>query len=241
MKTRTLLLITLFVVGALAKVTVLSPDSFELVKKNETINYTIADFGDVPYGQSITGEVIIADPENGCNPLALNNTNKSSFILIKRGECTFVTKVRNAQQYGAKMALVYDNTDERTDNIILKDDGFAFDIKIPTIMIDKAHGEKIASFLKNHNEKGEINRMELSVDFLIETAPHVNLTFWISTSDRKSFKLIHEFYPYWKELAGVSTFTPHYLIWICNSCQTNKFSVINENCLSGGRYCAPVN
>ena len=45
--------------------------------------------------------------EDACEPIA--STWGSQFVLIKRGKCTFVTKVRNAELAGYKLAIIGDN------------------------------------------------------------------------------------------------------------------------------------
>ena len=48
---------------------------------------------------------------------------ENSFLLIPRGECTFVTKAIHAQELGAQMAIIMDNqTHDR--KVIMKDDGY---------------------------------------------------------------------------------------------------------------------
>lgn len=44
------------------------------------------------------GTVDLAYPPNGCSDLL--PTYGAHFILIERGDCTFVTKVRNAENAG---------------------------------------------------------------------------------------------------------------------------------------------
>lgn len=44
------------------------------------------------------GIVDLANPRNGCSDL--KPTNGAHFILIERGNCTFVTKVKNAEKAG---------------------------------------------------------------------------------------------------------------------------------------------
>jgi len=34
-------------------------------------------------------------------------------------------------------------------------------------------------------------------------------------------------------------FEPHYVTWYCAPCQQKNFEIANDDCLSGGRYCAP--
>ena len=44
-------------------------------------------------------------------------------ILVDRGDCTFVTKVRNVEKAGANVALIGDNVVENSEVFIMSDDG----------------------------------------------------------------------------------------------------------------------
>lgn len=63
-------------------------------------------------GSSICGALHEADPLNGCSPLsnavvASNETNKTNFVLMIRGQCNFSYKIQNAQAAGYDAAIVY--------------------------------------------------------------------------------------------------------------------------------------
>ena len=77
-------------------------------------------------------------------------------LLVERGDCTFVRKVRNAQQLGAAAVLIGDtennfiqnhtNMDER---LRLPDDGSGHDISIPSVMISKNEYHAIHQIINN--------------------------------------------------------------------------------------------
>lgn len=56
------------------------------------------------------GLVDLSYPIDGCQPIP--TTYGSQFVLMERGNCTFVTKVRNAQTAGYSFAIIGDNVDE---------------------------------------------------------------------------------------------------------------------------------
>ena len=58
-------------------------------------------------------------------------------LLIERGDCTFVTKVRNVEKAGANVALIGDNKLEDSEIFIMSDDGSGHSINIPSFFIDK--------------------------------------------------------------------------------------------------------
>jgi hypothetical protein len=44
-------------------------------------------------------------------------------ILVKRGECSFVKKVRNIERIGGKVGIVVDDKIEDVQYVIMSDDG----------------------------------------------------------------------------------------------------------------------
>jgi hypothetical protein len=66
--------------------------------ENETnIPFNLANFGYVPYGQQIYGDVYIANPIHACNisdtdtgPVPDEVHSPVKILLAKRGECPFV-------------------------------------------------------------------------------------------------------------------------------------------------------
>lgn len=74
--------------------------------------------------------------------------NKSPFLLVERGDCTFVTKAKFGQLYGAKLLIVIDNVYERTKFVNMADDGHGFyGLSIPTVLISKWDGEQLLKSL----------------------------------------------------------------------------------------------
>ena len=79
-------------------------------------------------------------PANGCDPIAEDLTGQ--IALIRRGECTFTTKIRNAQEAGAIGVLVYNNV--AGDPVAMAHDGTDPFPTIPAAMVGKAEGEAMA-------------------------------------------------------------------------------------------------
>ena len=93
------------------------------------MDVTVANYGYIPYGQSLIGNLYYANPRNACLPLDFHNmnfTDPSPIILVERGGCHFVTKSHYAQLFGAKMVIVVDNEFERENSVMMIDDGYGF-------------------------------------------------------------------------------------------------------------------
>lgn len=206
---------------------------------------TLANYGYVPYGKSLIGTLHLANPRNGCLPLEpfkTNNTHSdpSPIVVMERGDCHFVTKTHYAQLIGAKLALIIDNRDENEDYVIMIDDGFGHDISIPTIMISKEDGKNILQYLDS--EKLD-DRFSVALSFHFDMPnpdDTVEYELWMSAMDEKSYEFIANFNEKRKVLGSAAAFTPHYALWFCPICKSQNFEkTTNENCVSGGRYCAP--
>jgi len=81
-------------------------------------------------------------------------------LLVQRGDCTFVKKVRNAQQLGAAAVLIADtgnadlllvghNHTGHEADIRLADDGSGHDISIPNLMIGKQEYHRIMKVINS--------------------------------------------------------------------------------------------
>lgn len=58
-------------------------------------------------------------------------------VIVQRGGCTFVKKVRNIEKLGVKLAIIADNRDEHSEELIMSDDGTGYSISIPSFIIRK--------------------------------------------------------------------------------------------------------
>ena len=84
----------------------------------------------------VSGDLVIADPLNGCGPLANAGDVNGQVALIIRGVCTFSDKFLNAQAAGATALIVFDNVG---DPIVMG--GSSAGIVIPGVMVSRTDGE----------------------------------------------------------------------------------------------------
>ncbi|KAH9513294.1 hypothetical protein Btru_034556 [Bulinus truncatus] len=88
----------------------------------ESLMYTFKlkqarDFGTVLDKLHENVELIISDPEDACQDLF--NDVYGAVVLIRRGECSFLTKSKKAEKAGAIAAIISDN-DEANDNTMIE-------------------------------------------------------------------------------------------------------------------------
>lgn len=109
-----------------------------------------ADFGPAFDLTGVSGDVVLGTDgvgatNDGCEALTNGGAISGNIALLDRGACSFVTKVRNAQNAGATAAILANNTPGSPGG--LGDDGTGGDITIPSGMISQADGTAIKAGL----------------------------------------------------------------------------------------------
>jgi hypothetical protein len=110
-------------------------------------NYAVgtADFGPALSSAGTTANLAQSSPVDGCSASATSLAGK--IALIDRGNCTFVTKTKNAQNAGALGVVIVDNVSNSTPPGMAGSDGT---ITIPTVSITQANGNTIKAQLANN-------------------------------------------------------------------------------------------
>ena len=67
----------------------------------------------------------------------------SPFMIARRGECSFVQKVRNMENIGVAVSIIVDNRPEMIDEILMSDDGTGGGIRIPSMLIGATDGKAL--------------------------------------------------------------------------------------------------
>jgi len=229
-------------------------------------DHRVAQFGVPPYGGSLHQNVYYADSDlcdvnvdtrKGYPTRAKDKDGQmlpwpSSFILmVDRGGCNFVRKVRNAQHSGAAGVLIADNTclcsagnacysdpgiSCETREPPMADDGSGSDISIPSFFMFKQDADPIkAELMANH-----VVRVEMAWS-LPNPDARVEYDVWTTPTD----SVARNFMKQWKAavvaLDGRVYFTPHMYIYdgIKSSCLgANGENQCYNLCTNNGRYCA---
>jgi hypothetical protein len=109
-------------------------------------NYTVgtADFGARLSSPGLTGNVTQASPADGCSALTNSGSMAGRIALIDRGTCTFVAKVKNAQNAGAVGVIIANNVAG-----LIQMSGGDVTITIATVMVLQGDGSTIKGQLNN--------------------------------------------------------------------------------------------
>ncbi len=178
---------------------------------------------------------------------------KAPFILlVDRGDCTFVIKVRNAQKAGAAGVLIADNSclcdagDACTPDAeeeacepkepIMADDGSGADITVASFLLFKQDADPIKAYLK----QDKMVRAEMSWQLPAPDA-RVEYELWSTPKEPVSAPFKQNFREVAVALGEHAQFTPHFYVYdgIFAGCR----GVDGENqcynlCTNNGRYCS---
>ncbi|KAL1502333.1 hypothetical protein ABEB36_007489 [Hypothenemus hampei] len=129
--------------------------------------------GPAQFGLVLKGDKIIKSravkfsPFNGCSDFKSQKSDfvKGLIVIMERGDCMFVDKVRKAQKYGAIAVIVVDNIPEssaaNSPMFSMSGDG-KDDVKIPAVFMFSQDAQKLLKAL-NNNPLIEITLKEMSV------------------------------------------------------------------------------
>lgn len=169
----------------------------------------------------------------GGHVLSLNNTKEPKILLVDRGGCSFVTKVRNGERAGASLVVVIDDRFEDIEEVIMSDDGTGSNVRVPSMIIGKHPGHLLKEFAMT----GE--PISLQASFESKASRYkVDVELWYSSNNAQAMDFIAEFSEHAEQLKGVVDFTPRFVSWGCTTCDT---AFKREDCFNDGLYCAPSN
>lgn len=209
--------------SAHGQIRVLSPELLaqQFADTHGIIYGTTATFGAPYYGQRVLGQLLYAESHGGqyCtsddyemdSQINSGSSRPVNIFLIRRGRCTFVTKVRIAQEKSAHAVIVIDKessalTSEDVQRIIMADDGYGDSVKIPSLLISRFDGEKLLTNV----QQGPV-MVELAWD--IPRSDVVLADFWMSAGSRETNEFMNRF-KYSAETLGYNLqFVPHYHVF----------------------------
>lgn len=214
------------------------------------IDGSTATFGAPFYGDDVVGRLVygeskgnvhcteddydIPSPETEERGDSKESVKMINIVLVRRGKCSFTTKVKVAYKKGAHAVIIVDREDSdltsaSLKHIIVGDDGYGDAIHIPSVLVAKQEGGKLMDAAK----KSEVI-VQLSWDMPKNHIVGVDL--WLSSGSSESQQFMKKFASSRKALNEVMSFTPHYAVF---SMPSSDPSVYQELCSdTTGQYCA---
>jgi hypothetical protein len=156
------------------------------------------------------------------------------FMIARRGECSFVQKVRNMENVGIAVSIIIDNRPEMIDEILMSDDGTGGGIRIPSMLIGTNDGDKLINWYKNATPE-ERKRLTLMCEFVMPVHDKVDVDFWFTSSSDRAIDFLEDFKKIEKQLGDKMNFRPRYVFWECTGCDQ---AYLDNDCFGGGKYCA---
>ena len=101
-------------------------------------------------------EIVLAAPDKACSPLTNDDEVAGKVVLIKRGTCTFTTKVRYAQQAGALAVFVFNNEETGFPMMGALPLEYSDDITIPALSLSKKQGRRLKAALKRYKDRVDV-------------------------------------------------------------------------------------
>jgi hypothetical protein len=99
-------------------------------------------------------------------------------VLVERGTCTFVTKVRNVEKAGANAAIIIDNIIEPRKKVIMSDDGSGHTIGIPSFIVPKKVGESLKEF--SEEKDPVIIKIKIDLDHREKVSEKADVSLWFA-------------------------------------------------------------
>eukprot|EP00420_Gonyaulax_spinifera_P031742 CAMPEP_0197887670 /NCGR_PEP_ID=MMETSP1439-20131203/19544_1 /TAXON_ID=66791 /ORGANISM="Gonyaulax spinifera, Strain CCMP409" /LENGTH=481 /DNA_ID=CAMNT_0043507521 /DNA_START=25 /DNA_END=1470 /DNA_ORIENTATION=- len=247
-------LLALAALEAQAQISVMAPEW--LVRTYRTTTGTIegstATFGAPFYGDRVLGKLVYGESELGkshCTPddykVPPPETTKRmgsdykevrliNIVMVRRGKCSFTTKVRIAYEKGAHAVLIVDKEDSELTakdmrNIIVADDGTGDNIRIPSIMISKEDGNTLIEATKR-------SQVIVELAWNLPTNKVVKTDLWMSSGSSLSMKFLKDFAPKRRTLNEVMAFQPHYAVFSMSAADSSEYGSLCWD--NSGQYCA---
>jgi len=252
-----LLAVALLAPCAHGQIRVMTPDWLTRdLAKNGRITGSTSTFGAPFYGERVLGRLVWGESKSdhshcraddydvptagmelvrsGHGETSAHSPRLINIVMVRRGKCSFTTKVRVAAEKGAHAVVIVDREDssltsEDMHNIIVGNDGFGDRIHIPSILISKKDGNRLIDAAKRSTVIVEL-AWDLPTDHVVST------DMWMSSASRESLKFLKEFSAKRKVLNEVMIFQPHYVVFGMGS---NDHRVYNDLCSDDtGKFCA---
>jgi len=224
-------------------------------------------FGTPHYGQSMNQNLYYADSDL-CDPTIdkdkgypkrdrddstgqIKEWQSPYILMVDRGGCTFVQKVRNAQYVGAAAVVIADDkclcTDKECINAsgpstacemaepIMANDGSGGDIAIPAMLMSKHDADSIKKEMIENNQN-----IQLQMGWTMpKPDDRVEYELWSVPSEHVS----KDFQKNWKYIAPKFDkhiyFTPRQYIYDgVTMCRSEGANLCYNLCTNSGRYCA---
>mmetsp|Transcript_3003 Transcript_3003/g.7682 ORF Transcript_3003/g.7682 Transcript_3003/m.7682 type:complete len:462 (-) Transcript_3003:74-1459(-) len=224
-----------------AQLHIVHPDGM-FMESEGWIYGSTATFGNPLFNERVKGEVLYGkSQDNHCSKhydlphmenAAYETFSQARLVVVDRGDCTFVTKVRIAQDvHHAAGVIIIDKkgstaTPKEIQEIVMADDGNGHFVDIPCILISRSEGDDLLKGLE-----GQRIFAELAWD--VPQSEVVRVDYWMSTGDMRQMKFAKDLKSTVADkLMFQMQWVPHYNVF--------ELQVVEHMCYRNNRrHCAP--
>jgi hypothetical protein len=213
-------------------------------------------FGAPAYKGSVLGLMTrLTDAKFACAPFSLDadDSIEPAILLVDRGQCSFTTKVRHAQDAGAAAVIFLDNTADGIGEY--EGESRLYETLIPSVLVSETTSSSLVGMLAGKHAPVQV-RLSWSGPNPI-TKPKWEL--WTSSlwslgklrdqvggnSETVTDLMETNFQPFAKLLSGTTSFSAHYAVsrgevsGCRNASGEVKTQFCRRHCTNAGRYCLP--
>ncbi len=141
---------------------------------------------------SFSGNLVLANPNDACNPITNGGVINGNIAVIDRGDCNFTDKVLNAQDNGATAVIMVNNVV----GSLFGMGGTNASITIPSVMITQADGQILKDAMLSGTVNITINNIDQDLPAGLVLVPgkyHVNdIIAWDNGGNTELFASIGE-------------------------------------------------
>eukprot|EP00963_Diacronema_lutheri_P004531 scaffold346_cov347-Pavlova_lutheri.AAC.14 len=125
--------------------------------------------------------IVLSTPEDACSSITSNV--EGNIVLMKRGNCPFYEKIRNAQEAGAAGTIVSNNEQSGSGAFyVMGSDGDTSNIRIPSAAVPESTGRRFQRMITNAGDSNDQVVVAFTSDVGIEDLPP-----WESIAEFSSF------------------------------------------------------
>lgn len=102
----------------------------------------------------VSGRLVVGSPLEGCAALENVDVIERNIVLLIRGGCMFIDKVRNAEMAGAVAAVIYDNKEmpQNLSQPLSMSGNGSDDVAIPSVFITHLNGKVLTELLEQDSK-----------------------------------------------------------------------------------------
>ena len=126
-----------------------SVTSIELRGTASSFGTPLADFA-----EGVSAPLVLAEPQDGASAFTNAAAVKGRVVLMVRGGCSFVDKIRRAQTAGATAAVVVQTAGQKWPFTMSDTAGKGVDLLLPSVMISADDGEELLKAYEQCREAG---------------------------------------------------------------------------------------